>query len=220
MSAIGTPCVRRLWYSVNKPEAGEGIPDDLALRFMYGNLVEKLILDAVKDAGYTVELEQYEVEINGVKGHIDCLINGCLVDIKSASSSSFPKFVYPKLLTDDPFGYLDQINAYHWALRNEQNSKLIDLDNVYFLAMNKSSGALKLATYPIKQIDYSKKIDGLKNKMVLEEPPCRAFELVDVFRSGHKKLPVDCVFCPFKKACYPNLQQISDYNYVVESDTF
>ncbi len=40
-------------------------------------------------AGHEVTDEQKEVELEGLKGHIDCKINGRVVDIKTASGFSF-----------------------------------------------------------------------------------------------------------------------------------
>ena len=65
-----------------------------------------------KAAGHSVEAEQEEVTVEGVLGHQDCIIDGVLTDIKSASSFAFKKFRDNKLAEDDPFGYIAQISAY------------------------------------------------------------------------------------------------------------
>jgi hypothetical protein len=44
-------------------------------------------------------------------GHQDAIIDGVLVDCKSASGVGFDKFKYNKLAEDDPFGYVAQLSA-------------------------------------------------------------------------------------------------------------
>ena len=74
---------------------------------------------------------QKEVSVNGIKGHQDCMIDGVLVDCKSASGRSFEKFSNNKLHTDDPFGYIAQISAYA-----EGNG----VDEAAFLVIDKQHG--------------------------------------------------------------------------------
>ena len=52
------------------------------------------------------------MEVEGVTGHQDCIIDGVVVDCKSASGVGFDKFKHNKLAEDDPFGYVAQISAY------------------------------------------------------------------------------------------------------------
>ena len=76
------------------------------------------------------------MEIEGVKGHQDSLIDGVLVDCKSASGRSFEKFKNHNLIHDDPFGYVDQVSAYAQAN---------GLDEAAFLAIDKSTGEICLS---------------------------------------------------------------------------
>jgi len=82
-------------------------------------------------SGHKVTDQQKEVEVEGVIGHQDSMIDGILVDCKSASTASFQKFKNNNLLEDDPFGYIAQISAYA-----EANG----VDEAAFLAIDKSTG--------------------------------------------------------------------------------
>src|ERR1035437_2270055 len=71
MSKIGIPD-RKLWFDHNVPMPRTQTSN--ALKFVYGHAVEQLIIFLAKESGHTVELEQGEVEIDGIKGHQDCKI--------------------------------------------------------------------------------------------------------------------------------------------------
>ena len=59
---------------------------------MFGDILEELLLFLAKEAGHTVTGQQDTLSISGVNGHRDAIIDGRLVDVKSASSYSFRKF--------------------------------------------------------------------------------------------------------------------------------
>jgi hypothetical protein len=90
MSKLGTPD-RKLWYEHHHPldrEQGKH-----ALKFVYGDIVEQLIIFLAKECGHSVEDEQREFEIDGIKGHQDCKLDGVVVDVKSASSLPLESFL-------------------------------------------------------------------------------------------------------------------------------
>lgn len=204
LSNIGTKCWRKLWYLINEPERAEQLPPSAYLKFLFGDILEELLLFLAKEAGHTVEGCQDEIEIGGVKGHRDAIIDGRIVDCKSASSFSFKKFSSNKLREDDPFGYLDQLGSYLEA--SLEDPRLTDKDVASFLVVDKTLGHLCLDTYPKSDIDYESKINDLKNILSLPEPPPRAYEQVPEGKSGNKKLGVNCSYCEFKFHCWPNLR--------------
>ena len=87
LSIIGKPD-RQLWYNVRSKEEIDLAPST-RIKFLYGYILEELLLLCASIAGHRVEDQQKEVEIEGVKGHQDSLIDGVLVDCKSASGRSF-----------------------------------------------------------------------------------------------------------------------------------
>ena len=90
MSSIGKKD-RKLWYDINKGTQKE-LDAQTKLKFFFGNLVESFLLFLVQESGHLVTDRQKEVVVNGIKGHIDCKIDGILVDVKSASDFGFKKF--------------------------------------------------------------------------------------------------------------------------------
>lgn len=192
MSNIGKPCTRATWYDMNGDDKAEPFTPQTKLKFIIGDIVESVLLFLAKEAGHTVEGEQKEIEIDGIKGHIDAIIDGELVDVKSASSFSMNKFRKGTLPKDDPFGYISQISGYANALDKKAGT---------FLAFDKSSGAL--ITYTHKEIeDTSKKIASLKEVVDQPEPPERCFSPVTEKKTGKKKLNINCSYCSHKMTCW------------------
>ena len=109
-SNIGKP-LRKLWFEKRKQNIDEPLSASLNLKFLYGHILESLVIFLVKLSGNKVTDQQKEIEVNGVKGHIDCKINDTVVDIKSASKFSFNKFSKGLLAEEDPFGYIPQLTA-------------------------------------------------------------------------------------------------------------
>ena len=204
MSNIGQPD-RKLWYTVNTPEIGEPLNSKTKLKFLHGDIIESLLLFLAELAGHEVTRAQEHVEFMGVPGHIDAVIDGVLIDCKSASTYSFQKFASGRLAEDDPFGYIDQLNLYHRALAGT-----VDPDRFAFLVMDKTLGTICLdvhqPTAPEGFASYDAKVEhkiGVVNSKALPE---RCYDAVPDGKSGNLKLGTACSYCPFKLACWPNLE--------------
>ena len=192
MSNIGKPCSRSLWYDINGDDEAESLSPQTRLKFMIGDIVEALVVYLAKEAGHSVTEQQAEIEMEGIKGHIDCVIDDELVDIKSASSFAMKKFKNGTLPDDDPFGYISQISGYGNALGKKRGT---------FLAFDKSSG--ELATYTHSQLENTEiKIKEIKAAVELPEPPDRCFETVKDRQTGRQKLGVNCSYCSHKHTCW------------------
>lgn len=204
LSNIGTPCKRKLWYTINTPEAAEPLSPAARFKFLFGDILEELLLFLAKEAGHSVEGQQDELEINGIKGHRDAVVDGRIVDVKSASTYSFRKFAGNGLREDDPFGYLDQIGAY--AQASGSDPLVTEKDVVSFLVVDKTLGNICLDTYPTSEVDYNKKTEEVKQIVNSPTPPDRAFDDVPDGKSGNRKLCTQCSYCDFKRECWPNLR--------------
>ena len=192
MSNIGKPCSRSLWYDVNGDDKVESLSPETRLKFMIGDIVEALVVYLAKEAGHSVTDQQAEIEMEGIKGHIDCVIDDELVDIKSASSFAMKKFKNGTLPNDDPFGYISQISGYGNALGKKRGT---------FLAFDKSSG--ELATYTHSQLENTEiKIKEVKAAVTLPDPPDRCFETVKDRQTSRQKLGVNCSYCSHKHTCW------------------
>jgi len=204
MSNLGVPCDRKLWYTVNRPECGERLSGATAFKFLYGDIVERLVLHLAKIAGHEVVGEQTELDIDGVKGHRDAVIDGRLIDVKTATTHSFNKFKEHKLESDDPFGYLIQLGAYLHASQEDPDVK--DKDKASFVAVDKQLGHICIDTYTTGHRDYSELVSRKRKILDGKEPPARAFGDIPDGKSGNRKLGTECSYCPFKHECWPGLR--------------
>jgi len=195
MSNVGKPCDRALYYDVNGFDKEELLPHT-KIKFLLGDIVESLLLFLAKEAGHEVTHQQEEVMVNGIKGHIDAIIDGAVIDVKSASSFAFKKFSDGTLPDNDSFGYIAQISGYKHALATERAG---------FLAMDKQNGTL--AMYEPKEfIDVPKRIEHMKKVVATAEPPFRGFVPKNDGKSGNMKLCTECSYCGHKKTCWPEMR--------------
>lgn len=187
---------RQIWYAANKPETAEKLPGKVKLKFLYGDMIEILLLFLAKESGHEVKNEQVQVEEDGVIGHIDAEIDGVLVDVKSASSYSFEKFKSGSYIFDDPFGYLQQIAGYAHKRKTERAG---------FLVADKTDGGLTFAEVDRRYLEGlppAPRIAELRKVIDAEVPPERCFEDVPEGKSGNRKLGINCSYCPFKDECW------------------
>lgn len=204
MSNIGQPCNRKLWYEVNQPEDKEPLTAPMRLKFLFGHILEDLLLYLAELSGHNVEGRQEELEIEGVLGHRDAIIDGVPIDAKSTSTYSFAKFKEHKLGEDDPFGYITQIQSYAGASRDDP--RVTDKSRCGFLAIDKTLGNICLDLYPVQSFPIEKLYQYKKDVISRDEPPSRGFDPVPEGKSGNMKLPMNCSYCDFKKTCHPKLR--------------
>ena len=194
MSNIGRPN-RRLWYDLktDTPVYDKTHPS-VFIKFLYGHMLEELVLLLVKLAGHEVADEQKEVEVDGVKGHMDCTIDGEVVDIKTASSFAFKKFSEGTLYDDDPFGYIAQLSGYEKAHGTSDGG---------VLALNKESGLLALyRPGELLKVNVTDKIESVRTNLKSETPPDRCYSDIAEGKSGNRKLARQCTYCPHKEECW------------------
>jgi len=206
MSNIGTPCHRKLWYSINLPLSSEALRPEAKLKFLYGDILEDLLLTLAKAAGHIVEGEQDVLELNGIRGRRDAVIDGVTVDVKSTSSYSFAKFRNHGLREDDPFGYIQQLSSYVYAAKDDPLVK--DKTKGAFLAIDKQNGTVCLDMYDFtEEFKYKEAyVEAAKAMVVFTSPPARQFDDEPEGKSGNRKLGINCQYCDFKRECWPGLR--------------
>ena len=195
VSNLGKPD-RQLWYERNSEETKETLSGHTLIKFLFGDILEHLLLFLAKEAGHEVSHEQTEVEIDGIKGHNDAVIDGVVIDCKSASTHSFKKFRDGTLAQDDPFGYMEQLAGYSRGLGGLPGG---------FLAIDKQNGHIALMQVPVEELDalqIEDRIKYLKDVVTQPEPPERCYDPVPEGKSGNEKLAVGCSYCPHKFKCW------------------
>ena len=212
LSSIGRTD-KYLWNAFHKTAAEKILPHTY-VKFMYGHLIEELLLFLTRLSGHEVTDEQKVCEVEGIIGHMDCRIDGVVTDVKSASPYGFKKFKEGTLAFDDPFGYIDQIKAY----AHSEGERTFG-----WLAMDKSNGHLTFLKYDLD--DESADVHSILNEQTIEErvrhvkklveqpePEQLCYQPIPDGKSGNLKLAIGCSYCQFKRHCYPELR-IFNYSY-------
>ena len=196
MSNIGRPA-RQLWYQKRDELVKSSIDGPTQIKFLYGHILEEIVLMLVRMAGHAVSDEQKEVKVKGVVGHIDCKINNEIVDIKTASGFAFKKFIQGRLAEDDPFGYLGQLAGYE---------KSEGTNNGGFLVINKESGELCLhQPEDLDKPNITNKIDNLISCLDINDKPERCYDPVPEGKKGNYKLHKSCFWCNYKFDCFKDV---------------
>ena len=193
MSNVGKPS-RQLWFEKRDPVGRGSVDGATQIKFLYGHVLEEIVLMLVRMAGHNVTDEQKEVTVNGIVGHMDCKINGQVVDVKSASKFAFNKFMKGTLADDDPFGYLGQLSAYEKAEGTDEGG---------FLVINKESG--ELCMYVPDDLDKPNidvKINTLLDALELDTPPDLCYTPTPDGKKGNMQLPKGCTWCKYKHECH------------------
>lgn len=196
LSAVGKPH-RQVWYDFYHKQEPEPLTPDTRLKFLFGDMLEILLVFLCEESGHKVTDRQLEVEVDGVKGHIDGKVDGELVDFKSASPYGFKKFENGALEYDDPFGYVKQLGGYSRGLDST--------DGGSFIAIEKSAGhitRLRLEGNKLPTATITSDIAALKEVVKRETPPERCYEPKPDGKSGNLILPIGCSYCRHKFECH------------------
>jgi len=222
MSNLGQ-CRRKAWYEENlKDGSGEVLLPSTKFKFLYGDILEDVVISLAKAAGHEVTGEQDRMEIDGIVGHRDCVIDGITVDAKSASSFAYEKFKHSRLRgytkyvkgeevwippeEVDSFGYVSQLSNYVYAGKDDPLVR--DKENGAFLAIDKQHGHICLDVYNFEE-EIANKVEYVaqaKEEFNSPTVPNRMYEPVPDGTSGNMKLGVVCGYCHRKKSCHPEVR--------------
>lgn len=196
LSNLGKP-LRQLWYEL-KGYKGQDLTPETKFKFLYGDLLELLVLFLAERSGHRVEGLQQRVDVDGVSGRIDAIIDGVLVDVKSCSTFAFQKFQNRSLLEEgnDAFGYVAQLSAYRVATSRPRAA---------FIAVDKTLGKLCTLELPDNSYDVSGRIATVRKALAGDVEPERCYEPVPVSKtdkSGNLVLGVQCSYCGWKDRCW------------------
>jgi len=188
---------RQLWYDIK----GGGEPTELTantrIKFLFGDILELLLIFLAEEAGHTVTHKQEEVNVDGVVGHLDAVIDGVVVDCKSASSPSFKKFQSGNLAENDPFGYMEQLAGYVEAVPTAKGGA--------FLAIDKQLGHIHLDHYDrdvLGNLRIRERIRDIREVLESENPPEHCYNPVPEGTSGNEVLGINCSYCGHKFKCW------------------
>jgi hypothetical protein len=203
LSQMGKKCPSQLWHSIHSPELEEPTQPWARIKFDYGHILEAYVLALVRASGHRVEGEQDELVLDGVVGHRDCVIDGYVVDVKSANSRSFQKFKDGSLRDNDDFGYLDQLDGY--LVASHGDPKVIDNSIGYLLAIDKELGHVQLYRHELREQSIRQRVQDYKAIVGLQAPPkctCKT----ELGSYGNVQLAYPATYNPYKYACFPHLR--------------
>lgn len=204
LSQMGNRCPHALWQSIHHPELAEPLPPWAEIKYAYGHVLEALAICLAKAAGHTVSGEQDVLELDGIKGHRDCVIDGCVVDVKSASSFSFNKFKDGSIKESDSFGYLDQIDGY--VVASADDPLVTVKDRGYLWAIDKTLGKMVTYEHKIRPESIRKRIAECKRIVGLATPPKCTCGTIEFGKSGNIKLDTKASYSNYKHTCFPHLR--------------
>jgi len=206
MSNIGRDD-RYLWNVYNDVEKADEIQGHTYVKFLYGHLIEEMLLFLTKAAGHEVTDEQKKCEVNGITGSMDCKIDGIVTDVKSVSTYGFRKFKDGTLAYDDPFGYIGQIKGYAYAEGATKFGWLaMDKQNGHLTYLMYDSEDTQAPVYDLISYDIKERIDHVKKLVEQPTPPDVCYEPIADGKSGNQKLAVGCSYCAYKKECWPSVR--------------
>lgn len=198
LSGYGNP-PRKLWYTLNRD--WEPKPQT-RIKFLFGHIIESLVLFLVKESGHEVTHEQHKADFKGIKGSMDCIIDGVVYDVKGLSSFGAAKFKSGKILNKgmDSFNYLPQIGGYFESAKAEGITKSNEMG---FLVLDKITGNITNFIMDDMEVPNVHKIaDKAIEVAALEEPPEEKCYELKVHDNGNKELSTNCGYCPFKDECW------------------
>lgn len=211
MSNIGLP-LRKLVYDLTRPVEYK-LSGSTLFKFKYGDLIEEMFMKLAELAGHKVEHLQETLELDGVTGHTDGVIDGVVIDVKSCSSYAYTKFENGTLEKDDSFGYIDQLSAYWSCLPQYKRAAII--------AVNKENGSMCIYELSNKNKRTSEQIKGkIKDTRVAVSSglePERCYPDIPDGKSGNRRLGSLCGWCGHKFHCWRDSNsgkglQVYDYS--------
>lgn len=204
LSKMGPECPCALWHSIHRADLAEPLPPWATIKYSYGHILEALVIALAKAAGHTVTGEQDELVVDGIRGHRDCVIDGCVCDVKSSSTRGFVKFKDKSIQTTDTFGYLDQLDGY--LVGSAEDSLVSVKDKGYLIAVDKQLGHMVLYEHKVRMDSIRKRIVEAKATVALPSAPkCECGTVADG-KSGNYRLDVKGSYSAYKHCCFPNLR--------------
>lgn len=202
LSSLPTPCPKALWHRIHTPELKDPFPAWASIKYLFGHMVEDLALSLAVDSGHRVEGMQDELVVDGVTGHRDAVIDGCIVDVKSLNGYGMAKLKNKTMAQDDPFGMLWQLDAY---LEGSIDDPLVTVkDRAYILGVDKTMGHMCLYEHR-KREGVREMIAKQKAIVELSSPPACTCKTEEA-SYGNTKLGLVASYSDFKYTCFPHLR--------------
>src|SRR5258708_30249455 len=174
------------------------------MRCADGERLEARVVARGRATGHEVTGEQDAVSVDGIIGHRGCVIDGNIVDVKSASSRAFQKFKDGSIASEDSFGYLDQLDGY--VVGSLGDPLVRNKTTAYLLAIDKQLGHMCLYEHTARQESIRKRIRDYRDVIALDRAPQCTCEEIPDGKSGNYRLGITASYNSFKYQCRPQLR--------------
>lgn len=203
---LGEQCNRKLWYRRHEAEHASPLLPEAELKFLYGDIIEEVIVLCMEHAGINVSGQQDSVvyDVPGtkyqVRGRTDAIVEKeRVIDVKSISTAGFNRLPPQGVLYNvdhDTFGYRFQLSFYHHFHEDKLS------EPPAFLFVDKQLGKIQVCQVRIVSKAALKK-RALDIATVLDSgtTPVRR-DSTPEGKSGNRKLDIKCSYCPFKQYCW------------------
>jgi len=176
------------------------------LKFLYGDIIEEVIVLCMEHAGIHVSGKQdsvvYEIPNTTyqVRGRTDAITEKeRVIDVKSISSAGFNRLPPPGLLYSadhDTFGYRFQLSFYHHFHEDKLS------EPPAFLFVDKQLGKVRVSQVcVVSKGAIKKRAADIAGMLESSTVPSRRDSIADG-KSGNRKLDIKCNYCPFKHYCW------------------
>lgn len=204
LSQMGNRCPRALWYSIHHPELAQPFEPWTENKFAFGHIVEAWALALIKAAGHEVTGEQNELRVDDIVGHRDCVVDGCILDVKSVTSRGIRKYQDGTLGENDLFGYLEQLDGY---ICGSLADPLVRVkDKGYILAIDKQLGHMAIYEHEFREDHIRNRIRTYKEIVSRSRVPTCECRTIPEGKSGNIGLDVRASYDNFKFQCFPDLR--------------
>jgi hypothetical protein len=182
----------------------EPLPYHAKFKYGYGHIIESMALSLARLAGHDVKGEQDELVVDGIVGHRDAVVDGCVLDVKSCSSIAFSKFKERTIAQSDDFGYLYQLDGY--ILGSLLDDLVTEKQRGYFLAIDKTLGHMTLYEHILRPDRIRSRIEQYKRIVERHVPPQCTCGTRPVGTSGNVGLDTKASYSLYKHLCFPELR--------------
>lgn len=213
MSNIGRPsCQLQLDNTDTAAQTKNPMPYNHIMRMMLGDLSEVLVNLAIKLSGANITGAKTKVSWaldtdTVIEGEDDIEIDNKVYDVKSASPWAYDNKWsrgWSSIASDDNFGYVGQLVGYAYGQNKEPGG---------WIVVNKSTGEVSVIEFGMPVRDIKEVIKECQQTAALikeNKPFSRCFddqeEEFNGNKTGNRRLPAVCGFCPHIRHCWPDAQ--------------
>jgi len=204
MSELGKPAVllalKKLGYKEDGPTVAR------RMNMFWGHCFEAGLVALMRDRGYMVSHTQSLIDFMGVPGHIDLMLSGLVVEIKTMSDRYFRQF---STKPDDERGYLTQMALYShcsdapglWLIYNKEAK--VHSDDTPLRAVYPAESDLEAARNRAEMVVSAlKEVNDLQDLFEIMTPPDPVAEVFKGSPTGDYLVPPSMKYTSHKRAFY------------------